>query len=87
MIKDWNRSKVMPNEIFTLKGSTDPYIQIDTPDDFYFINLKTMVAENYDSINSYDLFYTKEDDEDFKGIDTIGTITAENNTIIFSKNS
>lgn len=87
MIKDWNRSEVMPNEVFTLKGSTDPYIQIDTPDDFYFINLKTMVTETFDTINSYDLFYTKENDEDFKGIDVIGTITAENNTIIFSKNS
>ncbi|MBQ6142921.1 MAG: hypothetical protein IJI84_00245 [Clostridia bacterium] len=83
MIKDWNRNEVMPNEVFTFKGSTDPYIQIDTPDDFYFLNLKTTRVETYDSIN----FYTKENDEDFKGVDVIGTITAENNTIIFLKNS
>ena len=83
MIKDWNRNKVMLNEVFTLKGSTNPYIQVNTPDDFYFINLKTMDVETYDTID----FYTKENDKDFKGVDVIGTITAENNTIIFSKNS
>lgn len=74
MIKDWNRGEVMHTDFFTLKGSTDRYIQVDTPRDFLFINLETCMVHPYDEIEENGLFYTKEDDEDFKGVNVIGKI-------------
>lgn len=85
MIKNWNKEDLQ-GFVFHFQNSSHLFIEIAIKDDFAFLDLNTFEVFNFDGLDFKELFfYEKEDDEDFKGVDVIGTITAENNIIIFQK--
>lgn len=76
-IKDWNRNEVLGATIFRFKNSSHPFICADY-DNMYsciFVDLSTAVAYNYETLKDEGfIFYTKEDDEDFLGVEVIKTL-------------
>ena len=79
MIKDWNRSEVMTlKDVFHFKNSLRPFVTVDTNSGIIgelFIDINEGVAYNLDELEYEGLeFYSKEEDEDFKGVEIDGTI-------------
>ena len=72
-IVDINRETLPANTVFHFKNSTDRCIMVDyegSEFDCLFVNLDEGVAFEWPDVEEvYDFeFYTKEDDEDFKGV-------------------
>ena len=76
MIKDWNRYEVKKGEVFHFQHSLRPFINIDsTKETDLFLDINEMVAYCLDDLECEGLnFYTKEEDENFKGVEVAGTI-------------
>jgi hypothetical protein len=76
MIKDWNRYEVKKGEVFHFQHSLRPFINIDsTKETDLFLDINEMVAYCLDDLECEGLeFYTKEEDENFKGVEIDGTI-------------
>lgn len=76
-IKDWNRSEVLGDSVFHFKHSLEPFILVYLEDkcEDIFVNIHTLIAYTFDEIESFGYyFYTKEDDEDFLGVDVVGNL-------------
>ena len=76
-IKDWNRSEVLGDSVFHFKNSLEPFIMVYLEEDNkdIFVNIHTLLAYPFEYIESYGYhFYTKEDDEDFLGVDVVGSL-------------
>ncbi len=76
MIKDWNRSEVFGPTVFHFKNSLRPFVfvQMDNFEDI-FIDINEWVAYTFDDLEFEGLnFYTKEDDDVFKGVEVAGTL-------------
>lgn len=77
MIKDWNRGEVLDGTIFYFKNSLRPFVTVyvESMDETLFIDLHNCIGYNFDDLEYNELkFYTKDDDEDFKGVDVIGAL-------------
>lgn len=77
MIKDWNRSEVLVDSVFHFKYSLEPFIVVYSEEkcEDIFVNIHKLVAYPFEYLESYGYeFYTKEDDEDFLGVDVVGNL-------------
>lgn len=75
MIKDWNRSQVLGWTVFHFKNSLRPFVNARVSNEDVFIDIDSMEGYTIDELESEGLnFYTKDDDEDFKGVDVDGTL-------------
>ena len=76
MIRDWNRSEVLGNTVFHFKNSLRPFINVDsTSGNNCFLDLNELVIYTFEELEYEGLeFYTKEEDDDFKGVEIAGTI-------------
>ena len=75
-IIDINRYGISSMTMFHFQHSLRPFIMTyTTNDEPLFIDLTNSVAYNYDELENVDLyFYTKDDDEDYHGVEIIGDI-------------
>lgn len=76
MIKDWNRSEVLGPTVFHFKNSLRPFISVDnTSGNYCFLDLNELIVYTFEELMYEGLeFYTKEEDEDFMGVEVAGTI-------------
>lgn len=76
MIRDWNRNQVLGNTVFHFKNSLRPFINVDDINGtYYFLDLNELVFYPFEALEYEGLeFYTKEEDEDFMGVEVAGTI-------------
>ena len=76
MLKDWNRCKIVKNEVFHFKNSLRPFVNVDnTSGDFCFLDLNEMKVYTFDDLDYEGLyFYTIEEDDDFMGVEIAGNI-------------
>lgn len=78
MIKDWNRREVKKGEVFHFQRSLEPFIFIyidEEAENWLFINTNTWEAYTLMDLDfcGYS-FYTKENDEEFMGVDVDGHV-------------
>ena len=77
-IKDWNRNEILGATIFHFKNSSRPFICADYNNNMYgcmFVDLSSMVAYSFEELEDECLaFYTKEDDENFLGVEVVGVL-------------
>ncbi len=76
-IKDYNRGEVLSDSVFHFKHSLEPFITVYSEKDCddIFVNIHKLVAIPFEYLESYGYeFYTKEDDEDFLGVNVVGTL-------------
>lgn len=74
MIKDWNRENLQ-GQVFHFKASLRPFIEINAPNGYGFLDLNDFTLYELDTLNSESLFFfDKEDDEDFQGVDVVGRL-------------
>lgn len=76
MIKDWNRSQVLGQAVFHFKNSLRPFVSITVLNQDIFLDIDLMEGYTLDELEYEGLeFYTKDDDEDFKGVNVVnGTL-------------
>ena len=76
MIKDWNRNELKKGEVFHFQHSLRPFVSIDSLEETnLFLDIDEMVVYPFDALEYEGLeFYTKEEDEDFMGVEIDGTI-------------
>lgn len=76
MIKDWNRNEIKKGEVFHFQHSLRPFISIDSTEETnLFLDIDEMVIYPFDVLEYEGLkFYTKEEDDDFMGVEIDGTI-------------
>lgn len=76
MIKDWNKKEVETlNDVFHFKNSLRPFITVESSTgDHLFIDINEGIAYNFDEVYEEFTFYSKEEDEDFLGVEVDGTI-------------
>lgn len=78
MIKDFNRGEVKGGEVFHFQHSLRPFIWVERNSMWcngYFIDIDEFKAyEEEDLLCDGFEFYTKDDDEDFKGVEVEGKI-------------
>lgn len=76
MIKDWNRYEVKKGEVFHFQHSLRPFINVSNTEEInLFLDIDEMVIYDFEALEYEGLeFYTKEEDEDFKGVEVAGTI-------------
>ena len=76
MIKDWNTGEVKRNEVFHFQNSLRPFIEVtNTRGDNLFLDLNNSIVYDFDSLEYEELFfYTKEEDEDFLGVEVDGKV-------------
>lgn len=75
MIRDWNRSQVLGQTVFHFKNSLRPFISVRVSNKDVFIDIDAMEGYTIDELEYEGLeFYTKDDDEDFKGVDVDGRL-------------
>lgn len=76
MIRDWNRNQVLGNMVFHFKNSLRPFINVDNSSgDYCFLDLSELVVYTFEELEYEGLqFYTKEEDDDFMGVEVAGTI-------------
>ncbi len=75
-IKDWNKGEVKTlKDVFHFKNSLRPFVVVDfSIGDPLFIDIKEGVAYSFDEVYEELEFYSKEEDEDFMGVEVDGTI-------------
>jgi hypothetical protein len=76
MIKDWN-NEILDGAVFHFKNSLRPFISVydENEDETLFIDLHNFIGYHFDDLEYNELnFYTKNDDEDFKGVDVVETL-------------
>lgn len=74
MIRDWNRENLQ-GQVFHFKASLRPFIEVNTPNDYGFLDLNDFTLYELDNLKSESLFFfEKEGDEDFKGVDVVGRL-------------
>ena len=76
MIRDWNRNQVLGNTVFHFKNSLRPFINVDSSSgDYCFLDLSELVVYTFEELEYEGLqFYTREEDDDFMGVEVAGTI-------------
>ncbi len=76
MIKDWNRGEVETlKDVFNFKNSLRPFIAVESSiGDPLFIDIKEGIAYSFDEVYEELAFYSKEENEDFLGVEVDGTI-------------
>lgn len=76
MIVDWNRRKLEYGQVFHFQNSLRPFIGIrNTSGDALFLDIDKMIAYDFDELEYEGLeFYSKEDDDDFLGVELDGRI-------------
>lgn len=76
MIKDWNRGEVETlKDVFHFKNSLRPFITVESNEgNHLFIDMKEGIAYTFDEVYEDLTFYSKEEDEDFLGVEVDGTI-------------
>lgn len=75
MIKNWNKEN-LTGQVFHFKNSLRPFTEIkDCAWDNYFLDLREGIFYMLEELENEGLFfYTDDNDEDFKGVDVIGSI-------------
>ena len=78
MVKDFNRGQVKSGETFHFQHSLISFIWIDRDDSVdggYFVDIDEFRAYTLDELaNDGFYFYSKEEDEDFKGVEVDGKL-------------
>ena len=76
IIKDWNRNEIGENEIFHFKNSLRPFIAVqNTYGEHLFLDFNEKMIYSFEALEYENLFfYTKEDDEDFMGVEVDGKL-------------
>lgn len=75
MIKDWNKEN-LTGQVFHFKNSLRPFTEIrNGSNDFFFLNLRESIFYTLDELENEGLFfYTDDNDDDFCGVDVVGSI-------------
>ena len=74
MIVDWNR-KDLRGQVFHFKASLRPFIEVRMINGFGFLDLNDFALYELDDLKSEGLlFFEKEGDEDFQGVDVAGRL-------------
>lgn len=76
MIKNWNSREVKPlKDVFHFKNSLRPFVTVESSSGNYlFIDINEGVAYDFNEVYEDFTFYSKEEDEDFLGVEIDGTI-------------
>ena len=81
MIKDLNRNEVKAGEVFHFQNSLEPFVYVDYPDcdfEMMFFNINSNRLYSFVDLDILGLkFYSKDDDEDFLGVEVDGKIKLE----------
>lgn len=74
-IIDLNRTSISSMTMFHFKYSLRPFILATMNDNHLFVDLTYGTCIAWEDLQDFDLyFYTKEDDDDFCGVEIIGDI-------------
>ena len=75
MIKDWYKEN-LTGQVFHFKNSLRPFTEIrNGNNDFFFLDINEGMFYTLDELESESLFfYTDDNDDDFHGVEVVGSI-------------